>query len=332
MSIIRIEKLNEVYLRIFSEPSIEQELSDFFKFRMSGYQYTPQFKNKLWDGWTRLFNIQTKCLYVGLIDYVIEFAKRNGYDCELINDVKETTDITFDEVKSFAHSLNLYGRGKPITIYDYQIDAIHTALSRNRALLISPTSSGKSLFLYVILRSHLEFNRKIIIIVPSTQLVEQLYSDFEDYSTANGFQVDNHTQKLYSGFSKLFTKDIIITTWQSVYLENKQFFNQFDVIVGDECLHPTTSITMSDGTNKSICDIEKGDMVLTINEETGAVESKSVIKLHKNISNEKMYKIKLKNGNTVMITGNHRMLSENGWKRADELFVGDKIKKHINNV
>lgn len=234
MSQIRIEKYNEVFVRIFSDRSIEQELSDFFSFRVPGYQYTPQYKNKLWDGWTRLFNLQTKCLYLGLVDYVFEFAKRNKYECVLVNDVQELTDITFNEVKEFAVSLNLHGRGKPIDIYDYQVDAIYTALHRNRSLLISPTSSGKSLIIYNLIRHHLNNDRKIVIIVPSTQLVEQLYSDFEDYSSANGFLVLKYIQKLYSGFSKTFTKDVMITTWQSIYLEPKQFFKQFDVIIGDE--------------------------------------------------------------------------------------------------
>lgn len=234
MSLIKIEKYNEVYLRVYADFSIEQELSDFFSFFVDGYRFQPKFKAKLWDGKLRLYNLQRKTLYVGLLDYVIEFANRNNYEYEFVNDVINYTDISFDDVKAFSHSLNLYGRGKPITIYDYQIDAIHTALSKNRALLISPTSSGKSLIIYNIIRHHLNNDRKIIIVVPSTQLVEQLYSDFEDYSTANGFIVECHIQKLYSGFSKQFTKDIIITTWQSVYLESAQFFNQFDVIIGDE--------------------------------------------------------------------------------------------------
>jgi superfamily II DNA or RNA helicase len=65
-------------------------------------------------------------------------------------------------------------------------------------------------------------------------LVEQLYTDFEDYSSANKWKVDNHVQKLYSGFTKDITKSVLITTWQSVYLQPKSWFKQFDVIFGDE--------------------------------------------------------------------------------------------------
>lgn len=140
MSIIRIEKYDEVYLRVFSEPSIEQELSDFFRFRVPGYQFSPKFKNKLWDGWSRLYNLQTKKIYVGLLDYVLEFARRNDYEYSVTDDVYNPSDITRKEVNEFALSLNLYCRGKPITVYDYQLDAIYNALYNKRSLTISPTS------------------------------------------------------------------------------------------------------------------------------------------------------------------------------------------------
>lgn len=234
MSIIKIEKHSEVFIRVFSDLSIEQELSDFFRFRVQGYQFTPAYKNKLWDGYLRLYNIQTKTLYAGLIDYVLEFASRNKYTVSMEDNVYGSNGTTTKEVQAFANSLNLHGRGQPIQIRDYQIEAIRTALDLNRVLLLSPTSSGKSLIIYTILRHHLNNDRKCIIVVPSTQLVEQLYSDFQDYSSMNGFSVTDYCQKLYSGFSKDFTKEVLITTWQSVINQPKPWFNQFDVIFGDE--------------------------------------------------------------------------------------------------
>jgi superfamily II DNA or RNA helicase len=231
---IKIEYHSEVFLRVFAGSSIEQELSDFFRFRVEGYQWTPAFKNKLWDGYVRLYNLQTKTIYLGLIDYIYEFAKRNDYEVEVDSNIFKLNGTTIEEVQLFADSLNLYGRGKPIQIKDYQVQAVQTAIDRNRVLLLSPTSSGKSLMIYTLLRHHLNQDRKCIIVVPSTQLVEQLYADFEDYSSANGFKVSENCQKLYSGFSKLFEKEVLITTWQSVINQPKPWFNQFDVIFGDE--------------------------------------------------------------------------------------------------
>jgi superfamily II DNA or RNA helicase len=232
--IVNIEKLDEVYVRIFSDPSIEQELADFFTYEYPGARFTPQYKARLWDGKVRLYDQIRKTLYVGLVSYVEEFCIRNGYQVEFKTPIHKTNNITSDIVEQFAKSLNPYGRGKPIEIRDYQLDAVQSALDKERTLLLSPTASGKSFIIYTTMRWHVNAGRKCIIIVPTTSLVEQLYTDFEDYSSANGWSVKDSCQKLYSGFTKDFTKEVLITTWQSVYLQPKNWFKQFDVIFGDE--------------------------------------------------------------------------------------------------
>ncbi len=231
---IKVEKLDEVYVRVFGDSSIEQELADFFTYEYPGARFTPQYKARLWDGKVRLYDQIRKTLYVGLVSYVIEFAKRNGYEIQLSNDLAIQNNIDVDHLARWVETLNPQSRNEPITVRDYQLEAIHKGLSDERVLLLSPTASGKSLIIYSIIRWHLEHNRKCIIIVPTTSLVEQLYADFEDYSTANGWKVQHYCQKLYSGFTKEFSKDVLITTWQSVYLQPKSWFKQFNVILGDE--------------------------------------------------------------------------------------------------
>ena len=229
-----IEKLDEVYVRVFSDPSIEQELADFFTYEYPGARYTPQYRARLWDGKVRLYDQIRKSLYLGLVSYVEEFCTRNGYELEYKTPINMDNKISANLVQEFAEWLKPQGRGKPIEIRDYQIEAVQTALSKERVLLLSPTASGKSFIIYTTMRYYLNEGLKCILIVPTTSLVEQMYADFEDYSSANGFDVSNHCQKLYSGFPKQFTKDVLITTWQSIYLQPKSWFKQFDVMFGDE--------------------------------------------------------------------------------------------------
>jgi len=231
---VSIEKLDEVYVRVFSDPSIEQELSDFFTYEYPGARFTPQFRARLWDGKVRLYDQVRKTLYLGLITYVEEFCVRNGYEVEYKNVVSVEHDLSHEDIETYARSLQPMGRGKPIEIRDYQVEAVRSALNKERTLLLSPTASGKSFIIYTTMRQHLDNHRKCIIIVPTTSLVEQLYTDFQDYSSANGWDTSHHCQKLYSGFTKDFTKDVLITTWQSIYLQPKAWFKQFDVIFGDE--------------------------------------------------------------------------------------------------
>ena len=229
--ILKIEKLDEVYVRVFSDASVEQELVDFFTYEYPGARFTPQFRARLWDGKVRLYDAIRKTLYLGLVPYVEQFAVSNGYAIEYVNTVSVVNNITTTDLEGFVTALEL---PEKIEIRDYQIEAMTTALAKERTLLLSPTASGKSFIIYSIMRWHLNAGRKCIIIVPTTSLVEQLYTDFEDYSTVNEWPTNEHVQKLYSGFTKDITKDVLITTWQSVYLQPRSWFSQFNVIFGDE--------------------------------------------------------------------------------------------------
>ena len=231
---IIVEKQNEVNLRVMADDSIEYDLSQFFTFEVPGARFTPAFRARMWDGKIRMYDMLRKTLYVGLLDYLIKFAERNDLEIEYKNDVISKTPVTHAEVEAFTLGLNLYGRGKPIDIRDYQIDAIQRGIYDQRTILLSPTGSGKSLIIYSLVRWHLESGRKCLVVVPTTSLVEQMYSDFEDYSTVNGWNTEEHCQKLYSGFPREFTKDVMFSTWQSIYTQPKSWFDQFNVLFGDE--------------------------------------------------------------------------------------------------
>jgi superfamily II DNA or RNA helicase len=235
MSIIQIEKINEVFLRFFcDDKGVESEIVDFFTYEYPNAKYTPQYRARLWDGKVRLADPIRKTLYVGLLEYLTAFAERYDHTLDFVNDVEVDNNISQDGIKQFADQLQLCSRGKPIEVHDYQVDAVWQSLNFNRRVILSPTGSGKSLIIYLLTRWHLEEGRKCIVVVPTTSLVEQMYSDFEDYSTFNGWNVSENCQKLYSGFPKHFQNNILFTTWQSAYTMPKAWFDQFDVVIGDE--------------------------------------------------------------------------------------------------
>lgn len=234
---ITVESLNEVHLRFYSEdPGIESEIVDFFTFIEPNAKYTPKFKAGLWDGKIRLANPTRKTLYVGLIEYLEDFAKKNNYKINYVNQIKKCDDIPFDHIQNYVDSLNIHSKGKAIQPRDYQFNTIHEALIRYRLIAQSPTSSGKSLALYALIRYHLEHNRQILLIVPRSSLVAQMFTDFEDYSSANGWNVDRYVHQLYSGQPKEVTKPVLLSTWQSLFKLPKSWFDKqkFDVVIVDE--------------------------------------------------------------------------------------------------
>jgi superfamily II DNA or RNA helicase len=81
---------------------------------------------------------------------------------------------------------------------------------------------------------------KILIIVPTTSLVEQLFKDFKDY----GYNSLKNVHKIYEGHSKDTNKNVVISTWQSIYKQPKKWFKQFDMVIGDEA-HLFKAVSLS---------------------------------------------------------------------------------------
>ena len=247
MSTIFIEKMNEVHVRVFSTESIEADLCDALTFYVDGYKFMPKFRAGLWDGKIYLYQPFRKTLYAGLVYKVKEYAEQNGHKVEFIEEPKIT--LNKSEIHSFVNSLNIHSKGAPITVRDYQLTAIHESINRQRATILSPTASGKSCILYSLIRWHVENNRKCLLIVPTASLVEQMYTDFQDYSSHNEWSVEENCHRLYSGFSRNFEKNVLISTWQSLAMGKgkqltKEWYSQFDAVFIDEChLASASSLT-----------------------------------------------------------------------------------------
>jgi|TARA_R100000030_G_scaffold28712_1_gene21195 superfamily II DNA or RNA helicase len=230
MSHLIIAKKNEVFITIDAEPHVYYELADQFTFEVPGAKFMPQYRSKHWDGKIRLFNIQTKEIYVGLLDKVVQFCKDHEYTYEFMENkyyglpFETNPTISEEGVKDYMTAISKY---KP---RDYQIDGVHGALKHNRRLLISPTASGKSLMIYSIVRYYAERGQNILIVVPTTSLVEQMYKDFADY----GWDVDSYCHKIYAGRERETNSQVIITTWQSIYKLPRKYFEKFSVVIGDE--------------------------------------------------------------------------------------------------
>ena len=66
MSDLKIHNKNHAFIHIDCEPSVANELSDFFTFYVPGYKFMPAYKNKIWDGKIRLYDVRKKELPAGL--------------------------------------------------------------------------------------------------------------------------------------------------------------------------------------------------------------------------------------------------------------------------
>ena len=222
-----ISKKNDVYVKVDTEPNIARELVDFFTFEVPGARFMPTYKNRVWDGKIRLYNQMNGEIYFGLVPYVEEFAKRNDISIEYKEGVKNEGEYGTSVLGGFVRRVSPKSKGKNLQLRDYQMAAFTHAVRNNRSLLLSPTASGKSLIIYLLSRWY-ESNR-VLILVPTTSLVEQMYSDFLDYG-----YLEAKMQKIYQGHSREITKEVTISTWQSLYKMPRKYFEQFGCILGDE--------------------------------------------------------------------------------------------------
>ena len=226
---------------------IAQELSEYFSFYVPGYKFMPAYKNKVWDGKIRLFNSMTGELGAGLYVYLLKFAAERSYSVDTEESHQYGFPFPAEQPLQYMSDL-LADEALPFQPRDYQYDAIEKALKRTRAILLSPTGSGKSFIIYLIMQywlRHFSNNNKVLVIVPTTSLVEQMHQDFIDY----GYKPED-LHRIYSGKDKTTNKRIIISTWQSIYKLQKKWFSQFGMVIGDEC-HGFKSKSLSSIMNKA---------------------------------------------------------------------------------
>jgi len=235
-----IDKIDEVYLKIEADADIRRELGEYFTFEVPGFKFMPQFRNRVWDGKIRLFNYASGKIYTGLYHYIVNWCNENNVQVVDGTKIKDT-NIDDNKIEQFIKALKIPN----IEVRDYQKEAFVHAVKKNRCLLLSPTASGKSLIIYLImifnlLRLKESKQSKILIVVPTTSLVEQLFKDFKDY----GYNSERNVHKIYQGHDKETNKRVIITTWQSIYNMPKKWFSDIGTVIGDEAhLFKAVSLT-----------------------------------------------------------------------------------------
>jgi superfamily II DNA or RNA helicase len=230
METISVRKLDHSNLHVDCDYGIAAEIKEFFSFYVPGYRFMPAFKRRVWDGKIRLYDTNSGELPGGLYPQLKVFADTRNYKLkEIRTKYGLATDINIvkpEDIFYFAKTLEL-----PFELRDYQFTGISHAIKQKRAILLSPTGSGKSLIIYYLIRWFLaNYNQKVLVIVPTTSLVEQMHTDFVSYNMPKDM-----AHKIYSGKEKTDNANIYISTWQSIYKLPKIWFQQFGAVFGDEC-------------------------------------------------------------------------------------------------
>ena len=185
---VKIKKVNDTYARVIADKSTLMEIYNEFAFHVPNYKFMPKFKNTNWDGKIRYLNIYTGEIYLGLWIEVAMWCKKNGYEINIDPDLKPSKELNEEKLDKFTKYLEL--DPEKFTPRYFQKTGVITAINERRGLILSPTSSGKSLMIYLVSRYLNEMNSsKVLVVVPTVSLVRQMAGDFIEYNNDNEMDI-----------------------------------------------------------------------------------------------------------------------------------------------
>ena len=248
-----LTKIDEVWFRIDSELDILYELDSYFQFEVPNARFNPLVQARAWDGIIHLCSIYKQKIYVGLLDQIKIFCKDRNYELEVLPREESDPNVSVESVKQYVDDLNIHSQGKPIVFRDYQYDAVYQCLKKKRRMILSSTGSGKSAQIYSVIRYLEDVGETILLIVPTINLVSQMFSDFADYASASEteWRAESHCHIVYGGKDKNTLKDIMISTWQSIFKMPKDWYHNFSCVIVDE-VHLATAKSLTGIMEKSV--------------------------------------------------------------------------------
>ena len=164
---ITLEPINSVHMKVVADSGTLMELAEQFSFRPEGYQFVPAYKNRVWDGIIRLFQPMRPIIYVGLYPHIKKFCDDRGYFLSVPDHIGLDEEFDDDYPTQLAEEIDC-----KFIPRDYQTEYVLNALRKRRSLSLSPTSSGKSLIIYLIQQHYYQaFGLRTLIIVPTIYLL-----------------------------------------------------------------------------------------------------------------------------------------------------------------
>lgn len=237
---INVHFENFSHVRIECDESTFYELRDYFSFEADGYKFNPKFKYGQWDGRIRLLDYN-KMLPYGLVGQMKKFASQFEYHLWIDPKIAEKEEIDKEDYTKWIEGLDIYSGNTQIKPHWYQFDAVFHGLTNRRSILNLPTSAGKSLIQALLARYYVEnYEGKILILVPTTALVDQMINDFADYRLFG----KQHMLGIRAGTKRDSDAMIYVSTYQTAVKQPKEWFHQFGMFMNDEC-HLATGKSIS---------------------------------------------------------------------------------------
>lgn len=143
---IKIDKINELFIKVICEKDIRMEIYEKFSFFVPGYKFMKKYKYGIWDGKIRLYDLKQNRFPLGLLGYLLKMAKDNQWKVSIDKSLKLTSfesDLEKFQDIVFPNLL--------LEPYDYQVETFIKSITLNRSLVLSPTRITESHLLSTLL-------------------------------------------------------------------------------------------------------------------------------------------------------------------------------------
>ena len=189
-------------------------------------KWTPAVRAGHSDGKVYFIHKKNLTFQLGLTPLIEQKLIEHGYKYE--NNI-ERIEYSHTPASQLAEELLL-----PFTPYEFQLDGVDYILGNEKGIVQSATGSGKSLIIYMAIEAIIDdADAKVLLLVPDIGLVNQMKSDILSYAEDMD-ETDLHC--IYGGKEKDADKQIIISTWQSIYdmkADSTLFQSVTDILVDE---------------------------------------------------------------------------------------------------
>jgi len=224
------------------------EFDDLLEQRQVEITFTKKIKNhwlyekKGWNGDINFF-YKNKFLPLGLWGELARMGQDHKIEVKMEGLETVFTDVALEDFRAWVDGFFVGSERQP---RDYQVDAAHKMLKYRYSVQELATSAGKTLITFMVICYMLEkkLASRIMVIVPNTNLANQMQEDFSDYEAHRDVKVGIKMHLLYSGQEEMReSANVCVGTFQSLTKKEKWFHELFDAIVVDEA-HHTSSVSI----------------------------------------------------------------------------------------
>jgi superfamily II DNA or RNA helicase len=209
-----------------------EQLKISFTREVANAKWDPRVKKGWWDGKISYFK-SNRYLPAGLWHDLVELGKTYDFPVT-ISGIERKFDKSIDK-QEFVDWVNEKWANSKRKPRDYQIETAFQIIKYKCCLAELATSAGKTLIIFMVFCYLLERqkSKKILMIVPTVDLVVQSSEDFYEYNTES---VNMHLQiqQIFAGSVIRDGSNIVVGTYQSLAKKGKEYFDSFDTVVVDE--------------------------------------------------------------------------------------------------